>query len=227
MTRPVTLAALRDGARLRADMESSSFVTDAEVEGYVQASATWLYDLILSAWGERYFFFQDDVTTTVGKSYANLPDDFYRLLKVGWVSGTATDPIRLEPYQDDEEWSDYWGVTGGVWSRNSPPRYQLRGNRLYLDPDPTSVETLTVQYVPIMPEIDDTGPPPVAFEGVNGWDEFIIIDVAIKLRIKEESDVRDLQTERQLQMQRIEQMAPRRDVGRTHKVQRRRARRLR
>lgn len=225
MARSVSLATLVQEARLRADMESSSFVTDTEVGRLVQASGTWLYDLILSAWGERYFFEQSDVTTTASQAYVSLPSDFYRLLKVGWVEGGSTDPLRLEPFQSDEEWSDaYWG-SAASWSRTNPPRYQVRGSDyLYLDPTPSSVQTLRVQYVPIMPEIEDTTPVP--FQGVHGWDEFIVLDVAIKLRIKEESDVRDLQGERQMQIQRIEGMAPRRDVGRTHKVQRRRARRV-
>lgn len=221
MSRPVTLAALLASARDRANMESSLFITDAQVESYIQASGTFLYDQILSAWGERYFFSQEDIDTVTFKAYINLPDDFYRLLKIGWAQGSG-DPIRLEPFQDDEEWSDaFWG-NAGTWGQMSPPRYQVRGNRVYFDPEPTSVETITVQYVPIMREIDDVGPPPVTFEGVNGWEEFIILDVAIKMRIKEESDVRALQQERQLQMERIKDMAPNRDVGRTPRVQRRR-----
>jgi hypothetical protein len=223
MPRPVTLADLVDNARLRADMESSSFVTDSEVGGYCQQSATGLYDIILSAWGERYFFSQADLATVANQAYVNLPDDFYRLLKVGWVIGTGADPVRMEPFQSDEEWAQLWGGGSG-WDQGNPPKYQPRGNLLYLNPTPTSVQSLRLQYVPIMPAINDGGLVPVPFQGVNGWDEWITLDVAIKLRIKEESDVRDLQTERAQVEQRIRSMAPRRDMERTHKIQRRRGR---
>ena len=223
MARPVSLATLRDSARLQADMEASSFVTDVEVEDLVQSSATRLYDIILTAWGERYFFAQTDLTTTASQAYVNLPSNFYRLLKVGWVVGSSTDPVRLEPFQDDAEWADsFWGSSGS-WSNSNPPRYQLRADQLWLDPTPSSAETLRLQYVPIMPEIEDATPTP--FQGVNGWDRWIVLDVAIQLKIKEESDVRALQTEREKVEGEIRNMVPRRDVGRTHRIQRRRTRR--
>ncbi len=58
----------------------------------------------------------------------------------------------------------------------------------------------------------------VDLKGVNGWDEYVIIDAAIKCLIKEESDVQVLLLQKQQMLKRIEDMAANRDAGDPERV---------
>jgi hypothetical protein len=50
-------------------------------------------------------------------------------------------------------------------------------------------------------------------QGVSGWTEYIIVDAAIKMMQKEESDVSVLIAQKQALLARIEAMAHNRDAG--------------
>ena len=63
MPSTVTLSVLTSRARQRADMTDFSFLTDAEVQVYLQSSAKALYELILSAWGDDYYYDTDTFST--------------------------------------------------------------------------------------------------------------------------------------------------------------------
>lgn len=56
-------------------------------------------------------------------------------------------------------------------------------------------------------------------DGVSGWEEYVIIDAAIKAMIKEESDVSGLMVQKNAMLDRISSMAEGRDIGQAHHVQ--------
>jgi len=51
------------------------------------------------------------------------------------------------------------------------------------------------------------------FDGISGWEEFVIIDSAIKAQIKQEGDISGLVAERQDMVDEIQSMAEGRDIG--------------
>lgn len=51
------------------------------------------------------------------------------------------------------------------------------------------------------------------FDGIAGWEEFVIIDSAIKAQIKQENEVQELVEERNLIIENIQAMAEGRDIG--------------
>jgi len=55
-------------------------------------------------------------------------------------------------------------------------------------------------------------------EGISGWEEYVVIDAAIKAQIKQESDFQPLMVQKQEMKQRIESMAEGRDIGQAHHV---------
>jgi hypothetical protein len=63
--------------------------------------------------------------------------------------------------------------------------------RLY--PIPTSGQTYYVHYVPTTTTIDDSAD---VLRGINGWEEWIVWDVAIKCLLKEDRDPRNFMQER-------------------------------
>lgn len=50
-------------------------------------------------------------------------------------------------------------------------------------------------------------------DGISGWEEFIILDAAIKAQIKQEGPSQELMAERQLMIEEIQSMAEGRDAG--------------
>ena len=53
---------------------------------------------------------------------------------------------------------------------------------------------------------------------VSGYEEYVVIDAAIKCLQKEESDVQVLLVQKQQQLQRIEQAAGKRDAGESYAI---------
>ncbi len=58
----------------------------------------------------------------------------------------------------------------------------------------------------------------VTIDGVAGWEEFIIIDAAIKAKVKQEQDTADLRIQKQEMVADIQSMAEGRDAGQAHHV---------
>lgn len=57
-----------------------------------------------------------------------------------------------------------------------------------------------------------------SIDGVSGWDDLVVINTAIRMLSKEESDTKDLQIKRALLVKRIEAAAQSRDQGNCHSV---------
>jgi hypothetical protein len=55
-------------------------------------------------------------------------------------------------------------------------------------------------------------------DGVSGWEEYIVIDTAIKIGVKQENDLNDLRIAKQEMKEAIEGMAEGRDAGQPHHV---------
>lgn len=60
---------------------------------------------------------------------------------------------------------------------------------------------------------------PDRFDGINGWEEYIVIDAAIRALAKEESDPSLLMAEKNEMEQRLQEMADSRDKGRPKRLQ--------
>jgi hypothetical protein len=58
----------------------------------------------------------------------------------------------------------------------------------------------------------------VTFDGISGWEEYVIIDAAIKAKIKQEQDISDLKDQRNEMADRIMSMAEGRDAGQAQHV---------
>lgn len=86
---------------------------------------------------------------------------------------------------------------------------------LYFEPDP-GTETYTLHYIQAPQELaaDDDD-----FDGVAGWEEWVIYDVGIRMMLKEEADASALERERARIEARIRRMAGERDSGTAPRVQ--------
>lgn len=212
--RSKTLLSLRTQSRQRADKVNSGFILDSELNQYINNSIAELYDLLVSAYGNDYYRKTYTFSTDgVNVQYA-LPTDFYKLIGLDMYLQPSRF-ISLKPYQfnergryqDSSAWASLTAMNG--------PRYHIQTNFVEFTPTPPGTYALTMYYVPCSPElVADTD----AFDGINGWEEYIIVDAAIKMLQKEESDTGLFEKQKMELLKRINLMAENRDQGNSFRV---------
>jgi hypothetical protein len=200
-----TLAQVREKVRERADMQNSTFVTDSELTGYINSSYAELYDLIIDRHGEDYYISFQDFAAGSGQSEFSLPGDFYKLRGVDLDPNTGqTITLKRFQFQERNRFNNLNVIFDGE------ARYSLRGNNLVLIPALNSTRNVRLWYVPKPIELisnNDT------LDGINGWEEYVVVDAAIKCRVKEESDIQELLIAKQSLEMRINKMADSRDAN--------------
>jgi len=207
----VTLLELRNRSRQRADMVNSKFVTDAELNTYVNASNAELYDILINSRGENYFVLSYNFTTSINQDTYALPSDFYKLMGVDFVT-SSTQAITLKAFRWQERnrfREPFYNV------RNYNLMYQVRGDDLVFIPTPNGSQQIRLWYIPLPQELTlDTD----SFNGINGYEEYVVIDAAIKMRVKEESPVEELLLAKESMRQRILSASAGRDSGEPARV---------
>lgn len=215
----ITLAQLRERARERADMEESQFVDDTELNYYINSSIAELHDILVQSYGEDYYVEETTFTTTPGQESYDLstifPDnDFYKLRGID-AQLNGDDYFTLKPFNFNERnrfqhfgvW-DYLGITN--------VRYRILGSKLRLSPPPDGNVTVRIWYIPKSTELVDDAD---VFDDINYFAEYVIVDAAIKMLNKEESDVSVLMAQKQDLKRRIEEASNNRDAGDPESIQ--------
>lgn len=198
-------------------MENSGFISDSELTIYINESLAELYDLLVARFGEDYFTKPEPFTiqTDGTEQIYSLPSDFYKARGVDLNLG-GKESITLKPFMFQERNRYYNSLIYG-WDENatSRARYRIIGRKLWIIPSPTGVRTIQVWYIPHAPLLaQDTD----TFDAVNGWEQYLIVDTAIKMLNKEESDVSALVYEKEKLERRIKTMASNRDAGQSWQV---------
>lgn len=206
----VTLAELKARARERADMVNSAYIADARLTEYINASAQELYDLLVQA-NQDYYTTLTTSTVSSGSSSITLPSDLYKLRGVDLDFGGEWCPIWPYEYLERGRWQN---VTANRVYVNT--RYRIIGSSLELLPADQASGDYRIRYVPLMTVMADDAD---TFDGLNGFEEYIVIDAAIKMKSKEESSTSDLKDEKARIRQRILAMADVRDLGAPDVVQ--------
>jgi hypothetical protein len=199
-------------------MVNSSFVSDPEWNSYIASSYKELYDLLVSAYGNDYYVATPVTFTTDGTSDTYpLPDGtlysgapaFYKLLGVDLKTQGGQTWQTLKPFNFSER-NRYTPQGLNGLNRNTILKYRLSGNNLWFNHPPSAGLTIRVWEIPQPSTLSlDTD----TFDGISGWEEYVIIDAAIKALQKEESDVSVLLGQKQAMIVRIQAMAEQRDAG--------------
>lgn len=191
MATTYTLSQIRTRAKEESDNVNSAFVSDPEWLDYINASYFELYGLITEQFGNDYFSKVPTpysfVTDGTNQFFA-LPSDFYKLLGVDLQVASPLQWISLKRF-------------------NFADRNQFS---VFNGPIPQAGQTIRVWYIPsLTPLAGDSD----TVDGVNGWEEYIVIDAAMKAMAKEESDVSVLFARKKMMLDRVASEANNRDAG--------------
>ena len=208
-----TLLDVRTQARERADMVNSQFVSDAEWNRYINASLYELYDLLVQKYGDHYFTsFPPYSFVTDGQSdwYA-LPPDFYKLVGVDLqINNSPNGFITLKPFNVGERNRFSVPNLQSCYGIMTNLRYRVAGQQAWFIPRAAAGQTVRLFYVPRLSRlVEDTD----VIDGISGWEEYVIVDAAIKAMVKEESDPAALMGQKAGLIARIESAAANRDAG--------------
>lgn len=227
MSRSRTLTQLSLEVRQRADMVNSSFVTDAEVTRVINQSWARMYDMLLAA-GEDYYLKYVDVSTPLG-GYYDLPS------YTASTGGAASDVYQIRGVDANYSGNITVNVPRFNWEERNlylaapalTPYYPIVAYRFVQNPNTgadsiqiipnvsTGVTNLRVWYYPNPKELVD---PTDTIDGRSGWEEWVVVDAAIKLLTKEESDTSQLERENARIWQQIALAAQNRDSGQSKRV---------
>jgi len=197
---------LRTRARRRADMENSTFVTDAEIQDYLNSSISELHDYMVKSY-EDYFVSEQAYSVPIATGGANLPDDFYKALGVDYNSGGITSTLRAYSFSERNVYNTPYAVI----DRLAEPMYKVEGNKIKLIPNNSQSGSITLYYVPQATQFSSTV---TEIENViPGFEEYVVVATAIRMLMKEESDVSALERERQQLASRIIRAITPRDVS--------------
>ena len=211
-----TLAQLITRVRQRADMVWSAFVSDAEIVDYINVAMAEIHDLLVDKYEDYYV--STTTYTLPGGNPGTLPATFYKALGVDFDSGGVS--YRLKRYSFQER--NMYNSPGAVAARIADTRYAIQGNQIKFIPDPTTSGTVTLHYVPEAQRFSSGSTsativslaPAIA----NGYEEYVVVDAAIKCLLKEESDVQPHMVYKEQLRKRLEAAAGNRDAGESYKI---------
>lgn len=233
----INLGYIRYLSQLRADKLNSQFLTTDEWNSNINQSIYFLYNELVTHYGEDYFVASPYILSTTGADSYSLPDGSAAFqINVGTPQQTKA-PALFKLLGVDCSAS----IAGNAWvtlprfnwiDRNKFVYPQLQanaiglfnlsyrqmGNQLQLIPRPSAGQFLQVWYVPVMTQLlQDTDMLSFSF---SGWSELIIVDAAIKALLKEESfdQANALQGIKNMLIEQIGTTAANRDVGQPNTI---------
>jgi len=206
---------MRTEVRVQADIVDSTFLTNANLDYWINQSLNALWEMVVNADPDRYVT-EDTINATTGtKAYA-LPADFYKTRYVHLlINGSTDDRVTIEPFQMAErnqyKWAQRWSGQSDV----AYVRYRLIGSNIEFEPDP-GTNTFKHGYVQLFTELATDG---ATFDGVAGWEEWAVLDTVRKCLRKEESDTSDVVADMAAIAMRLNAHMADRDLGRAPRIQ--------
>jgi hypothetical protein len=192
----ISSAEIANRARERADMVNSDFCSDAEVTRYCEKAWQEFYGIITAKEPDLCVTKASSALTTVsGTASYSLASDVKAPRRFRIQNGASLRRAELPTF----EAFDYGGRTG------KPSHYWLTGAaaavlKVTLLPTPGGVYTIDYWYIPSLSLADVTAP---GMNFIAGWDEYVVLTAAMKMKDKEESDVSVVVGERKALLENI------------------------
>lgn len=236
----ITRSSIVTRAREAAGMESSAFVTSSELNTLSDVFMRELYDKLVAARGQEYYRKSCENNLTAGTWLYVLPYDFMELLGVAanesacatvsaeqFAAGTA-DPGSgwqlLRPFMIGEL-PELMNRSG---AHPFETRYRLTGqvstgrvsnqaaDLIELRPTPRQSFAVRIEYVPTCVYAESGGER--YYSGVDGWEEYAALKMAMRMLGKQESSTSHLQRDLDDLNKRLDALAAARDAGRPERI---------
>jgi len=208
-----TLAELRDLVLQRVDMVNTNFISDAELNSWINQGADTVYDLIVQTY-EDYYTNSFQFTIASNEDGYTLPDSVYKIRGLDFqVSG---DWLTVHRFTMAERNRANRQINRGLLGFTNI-KYKWIGNTIKIIPAEQAAGTYQCWYIPnITPLTNDSDELPV---DIDRWKELVIAEAGVKCLIKEESDPSGLEKELMEMKGRVLRMAANRDAGSPERVQ--------
>jgi hypothetical protein len=186
---PYTLGQVRTLVRQRADIEGSTFITDAEIDLYVWDSMFELFEVLLAVGGIESIMRESDVQIRSTDASAALPTlngrGPYKIVRVDTPFNGLRRPMgRYNAYAETRDDNAH------TWNEGTQLQYIVASGNVSVLPRPSATTTCRLYWIPF-PDQPLTATDPINY--VSPWEEYITIDAAIKCKEKEESDTTALE----------------------------------
>ena len=212
---------------------TSNYATTAELTYLANAGAARLHDILVTAYED---FYMSSITWSItpGKEYYDLSADllmvdansnptFYKMIDIflTYGSGATLSRFKLKRFNTNELTLLNNSVITPTYTILPTVYWRLEGTRLYFEPIAvanTAGYNFEMWYVPQVTKLvnlTDT----LDYQAVFGWDEYIVNDMAINLKIKEESDPSALIARQQEFERKIEGAAQNREISDPQRTQ--------
>jgi len=196
------LATFRSRIRDRADLVNDMFIQDGTLNQWINDSISELYDLLVQA-SEDWYVVSTPQTVTAPASTFTAPAGMLRFHGLDRDLGGGT----------------YESVKRGVFRERltyTERRYVLTAGTFRLFPVSSAPGNYVVWYTPVFTPMEDDGD---TFDGIDGWEEYVVVDVAAKCREKAgDEDPSDFLSRKAVLRARIQTMTATRDGGEPPRV---------
>lgn len=200
----INLGYLRYASQLRTDKLNSLYLTTDEWNFNINQSADELYDILITKFGDNYFFAPQLIIPLTGQSSYPIPDGSnypingvnspacHKLCGLDYNFNGATAganagwvPMSRFNWSDRDKFTIFPGFPGnGSFNNTFQMSYREMGQTIQVIP-PNTNALIRLNYVPIRYlMLQDTDMMAFSF---SGWSEYVINDAAKKGMIKEES----------------------------------------
>ena len=185
MATQVTLAPLLLRVRQRSNLEGAqAFIPDSELTDSINVGISSWWDLVrLTTFQGQIARVAWPIVTVANQSAYPLAPNNASIISVDANINGNSYAISAMPYQEEQRnmfkllpfvgWS--FGAVQSVW-------YQIQGTNINFLPTPTAGYNVTVNYVPTAPVLSN---PSDYINSINGWEEYIVLDAAIRCLMKE------------------------------------------
>lgn len=208
-----TLAQLRAQALQRCDMVNSNFVSDSELNSWINLAIGDLYDMIVSRY-EDYYTTSFEFTIASPDDGYTLADSVYKIRGIDFkISGEY---VTLHSFTFEERNSGNRQINRALLGLSNV-KYKWIGSDITIIPGDQAAGEYRCWYIPDVAEmVNDSD---ALQSDLNRWKEYIVADVAIKCLVKEESDASAIMAEKMEITRRVMSMAANRDAGSPDRVQ--------
>jgi len=222
-----TLLSLRNQIRSRSDTENDPHITDAELNGWINASYFEMYGLLVMSYGDDYFTATAQITTDGQTQTYPLPNGtlynsapaFFKGQLVELISGPYANPlspVTLFPFNFREK--NRYNMPGAWAAASGPylfPRYRLVGSGIMFSPLPQTSLIVRLWYAPqLAPLVYDTD----VANDLNGWLELVVTDCCIKAKVKQDRDAAEFLVAKAALQKRIEDETKNRNLAEPNSV---------